>query len=278
MLPQCGGLPWLLLMVTTLYIVQGLVQGLCSSIPIYLASYKASWKQQGTFSWVSYPLSLKILWAPLIDAVYSHRLGGRQQTWLAPIQLTSGMILIITSFYLKSLLVNLHVASLTAIFFLMYFLISAHDIVVDGWSVTLFTVFNPQWSSTCQIVGGMLGAIFRFDRSDDAGVRRISPTDTFAPRSLTSSPVARVIFSPPVYSRLWSFDNGCRQPLSFIKLIFWNKPVVGSSRVHSASWRADRLDTALPSSSVCPLLVFALLDTELSGNFPQTNNTGVRLL
>lgn len=147
-------------MVIALYIVQGLMQGLCSSIPIYLASYKASWKQQGTFSWVSYPLSFKILWAPLIDAVYSHRLGGRPQTWLPLVQLAMGAIMIVTSFYLRWLLVNLHVASLTVIFFFMYFLISAHDIVVDGWSVTLFTVFNPQWSSTCQIIGEMLGQFF----------------------------------------------------------------------------------------------------------------------
>ncbi|CAF1024822.1 unnamed protein product [Rotaria sordida] len=68
-----------------LYILQGFIQGFTTSIPLYLASYKASWQQQGTFSWVSYPFSFKVVWAPIIDSFQSRRFG-RYQTWLIPIQ------------------------------------------------------------------------------------------------------------------------------------------------------------------------------------------------
>jgi PAT family acetyl-CoA transporter-like MFS transporter 1 len=142
---QQNGLVWLILMMIILYTIQGVIQGFATSISLFLASYNASWKQQGTYSWVSYPFSFKILWAPIIDSVYTHRIGGRHQTWLVPVQLPIGIILISLSFYLESLLINLRIIILTIIFFFVYFLIASQDIVVDGWSVVLFATSNPQW-------------------------------------------------------------------------------------------------------------------------------------
>ncbi|CAF1200782.1 unnamed protein product [Rotaria sordida] len=103
---------WYILTIIILYILQGVITGFGASIPIYLRFYKASWQEQGTYSWVSYPFSFKILWAPIIDSVYSRRFG-RNQTWLIPIQLLIGIILIILSFYLEYLLVNLQIILLT---------------------------------------------------------------------------------------------------------------------------------------------------------------------
>ncbi|CAF0951926.1 unnamed protein product [Adineta steineri] len=148
---------WRILLILILYALQGLIQGFIVSIPLYLASYSASWKEQGTFSWVSYPFSFKILWAPLIDSIYSRRIGGRHRTWLIPVQILIGIILIVLSFYLESLLVNLQVVTLAIVFFSLCFLIATQDVVVDGWSVLLFTNSNPQWSSTCQSIGEMIG-------------------------------------------------------------------------------------------------------------------------
>jgi PAT family acetyl-CoA transporter-like MFS transporter 1 len=147
---------WRILLITILYILQGVVQGLKTAIPLFLVSYKASWQQQATFSWVAYPFSLKILWAPIVDSIYSRRLG-RQLTWLIPIQIIIGIILIILSIYLESLLINLQIITLTIIFFLIYVLIATQDIIVDGWSVILFASSNLQWSSTCQTIGQVIG-------------------------------------------------------------------------------------------------------------------------
>ncbi|CAF1129391.1 unnamed protein product [Adineta steineri] len=145
-----------ILLIIILYLLQGFIQGLTSSIQLYLASYKASWQQQATFSWVFYPFSLKILWAPILDSVYYYRFG-RYLTWLIPIQITIGIILITISFYLESLLINLEILPLTFIFIIIYFLIASQDIVVDGWSVVLFSSSNPQWASTGQTIGQVIG-------------------------------------------------------------------------------------------------------------------------
>lgn len=145
-----------ILIIIILYLLQGFVQGFTVSNQLYLATYKASWQEQGTFSWLYYPFSFKILWAPILDSIYHYRFG-RYVTWLIPIQITIGIIFIILSFYLESLLMNLRILTLTMIFFVIYFLIASQDIVVDGWSVLLFTSSNPQWASTCQTIGQVIG-------------------------------------------------------------------------------------------------------------------------
>ncbi|CAF0978227.1 unnamed protein product [Adineta ricciae] len=148
---------WDILIIGTLYLLQGVLQGFGQSMPLYLASHKASWKQQGIFSLVSYPYSFKILWAPVLDSVYSRRFG-RHQTWLVPTQFLIGVILFILGFYLEFLLKNSCVVELTIIFFFTCLLMSIQDVVVDGWAVSLFKNINPQWASTCQSIGQTLGA------------------------------------------------------------------------------------------------------------------------
>ncbi|CAF4958509.1 unnamed protein product, partial [Rotaria sp. Silwood1] len=111
-----------ILTIIILYLLQGFVQGFTASIQLYLAFYKASWQEQGIFSWTFYPFSLKILWAPILDSIYHYRFG-RYLTWLIPIQIT----------------------------------IASQDVVVDGLSVLLFANLNPQWASTCQTIGQVIG-------------------------------------------------------------------------------------------------------------------------
>ena len=145
-----------ILIIIILYLLQGYIHAFKISIPLFLASYKASWQQQGTFSWVSYPFSFKILWAPIIESIYNDRFG-RYLTWLLPIQTIVGLILVTLSFYLESLLVNLQIVTLTIIYSIVYFLIASQDIVVDGWSVAIFASSNLQWASTCQTLGQDIG-------------------------------------------------------------------------------------------------------------------------
>ncbi|CAF1184989.1 unnamed protein product [Rotaria sp. Silwood1] len=95
MLLEKNVLIWYILIIIILYILQGFIQGFTTSIPLYLVSYKASWQQQGTFSWVSYPFSFKIVWAPIIDPFQSRRFG-RYQTWLVPIQLIIALVYLMT--------------------------------------------------------------------------------------------------------------------------------------------------------------------------------------
>jgi PAT family acetyl-CoA transporter-like MFS transporter 1 len=45
-----------------LYVLQGIPAGLSFSIPLILSSRKVSYADQGTFSFASWPFSMKLLW------------------------------------------------------------------------------------------------------------------------------------------------------------------------------------------------------------------------
>lgn len=51
---------------------------------------RLSYAQIGTFSLAAYPYSLKLLWSPIVDSVYSSR-WGRRKTWIIPIQVRNKM-------------------------------------------------------------------------------------------------------------------------------------------------------------------------------------------
>ena len=150
-----------ILLLLLLYLLQGVVIGLILAVPLYLDSRGAKWKEQGTFNFVAYPFSIKLAWAPIIDAVYISRIG-RRKTWLVPLQLLIGLSLFLLSFRLSALIDQLQIESLTWIFFVVYVLLASQDICVDGWALTLLANSNLQWASTCQTVGQTLGRFIGF--------------------------------------------------------------------------------------------------------------------
>lgn len=143
-------------LIVVLYFLQGMNLGLTACMPIFLATRGATWKDQGTFNFAYYPFSFKLLWAPLIDAVYSNRFG-RRKSWLVPIQLIMAGIFMFLSFYAQSFIDAGHVTLLAIIFFGIMFLTATQDICVDGLAISLFSATNSQWTSTSQTVGQTLG-------------------------------------------------------------------------------------------------------------------------
>ncbi|CAF4247079.1 unnamed protein product [Rotaria sp. Silwood2] len=133
-----------------------LTLGLTGSLPLILVAQGATWKDRGTFNFAFYPFSFKLIWAPLIDALYIKRFG-RRKSWLVPIQLSMAGILLLLSFYVESFITNLRIILLTMIFIFLVFLTATQDICVDGLAITLFSVTNPQWASTSQTVGQTFG-------------------------------------------------------------------------------------------------------------------------
>lgn len=89
-----------------LYFMQGLPLGLAGSIPFILSSKKASFSDQGTYSFVFWPFSLKLLWAPLVDSLFIKRFG-RRKTWLVPIQLIIGILMISLATTAQDILYNI---------------------------------------------------------------------------------------------------------------------------------------------------------------------------
>ena len=72
-----------------LYVLQGIPLGLAGSIPYLLTSRSVSYKDQAMFSFAFWPFSVKLLWAPIVDAVYLSAFG-RRKSWLVPIQYVIG--------------------------------------------------------------------------------------------------------------------------------------------------------------------------------------------
>ncbi|KAF4793749.1 Acetyl-coenzyme A transporter 1 [Turdus rufiventris] len=142
-------------------LVKGIPLGLAGSVPLILQSKNASYTDQAFFSFVFWPFSLKLLWAPLVDAVYL-RGFGRRKSWLVPTQYVLGLFMIYMSTQVDALLGDGHgrgpdVLALTVTFFLFEFLAATQDIAVDGWALTMLSRENVGYASTCNSVGQTAG-------------------------------------------------------------------------------------------------------------------------
>ncbi|XP_061637724.1 acetyl-coenzyme A transporter 1 isoform X2 [Phyllopteryx taeniolatus] len=142
-----------------LYVLQGIPLGLAGSIPLILQSKNVSYKDQAVFSFVFWPFSLKLLWAPLVDALYFSKFG-RRKSWLVPTQYLLGLFMLYLSLRVDSLLQREggpNIIALTSVFFMLAFLAATQDIAVDGWALTMLSRENVGYASTCNSVGQTAG-------------------------------------------------------------------------------------------------------------------------
>ncbi len=79
-----------------LYVLQGIPLGLTGSIPLILQSRHVAYKDQAIFSFAFWPFSVKLLWAPIVDSLFSRRMG-RRKSWLIPTQYLIGLFIIVLS-------------------------------------------------------------------------------------------------------------------------------------------------------------------------------------
>lgn len=124
-----------------LYLLQGIPLGLISAIPLLLQNRNIGYKEQAQFSFVYWPFSLKLLWAPIVDSLYNSRMG-RRKTWLVPTQYVLGLFMLYLSskvnYYLGEGESSMpDIRSLTLSFFFLNFLAATQDIAVDGWALTM---------------------------------------------------------------------------------------------------------------------------------------------
>ncbi|KIW50022.1 hypothetical protein PV05_11646 [Exophiala xenobiotica] len=151
------------LLLCLLYFLQGIPMGLASgSVPFLLKSY-LSYGQIGIFSLAIYPYSLKLLWSPIVDAVWSRRFG-RRKSWITPIQTVSGLSMIYLGGRIDELMKRAGekdgsgVWGFTGWWFLLVFLCATQDIAVDGWAISLLSMQNISYASTAQTVGLTAGS------------------------------------------------------------------------------------------------------------------------
>lgn len=150
-----------------LYTLQGIPLGLSESVSYLLQEKGISYEEQGIFDSVSWPFSLKLLWAPIVDACYV-KAFGRRKTWLIPVQLLIGACLVLSPSYVDNLMggddgqQHPQVWKLTTFFFSLYFLCATQDIAVDGWALTMLSKKNVAYASVCNAAGQTFGFFLAF--------------------------------------------------------------------------------------------------------------------
>lgn len=150
-----------------LYTLQGIPMGLCGSIPLIMKERGVSYEGLSLFSLVSVPFSLKLIWAPLVDSCYFKSIG-RRKTWIIPVQILTGIVMLGAAPYVDSWMGNIdsaadgdfvgpQVAVLTTFFLFLYFLMATQDIIVDGWALTILSRENVGYASVCNSIGQSFG-------------------------------------------------------------------------------------------------------------------------
>lgn len=141
-----------------LYFLQGIPMGLASGSVPFLLKKRLSYGQIGVFSLAAYPYSLKLLWSPIVDAVWSPTLG-RRKSWILPIQMCSGLGMLYLGSQVEAMMVTAGASdgsgvwNFTYWWFMLVFLCATQDIAVDGWALTLLSPPNLSYASTAQTVG-----------------------------------------------------------------------------------------------------------------------------
>lgn len=127
------------LLLVSLYFLQGIPMGLAiGSVPIILKRH-LSYSQVGVFTLATYPYSLKLLWSPIVDAVWSP-VPGRRKSWILPVQMCSGIAMIYLGSRIKQMMVVAGAKDGSGIWpftwwwFFLVFLCATQDIAVDGKS------------------------------------------------------------------------------------------------------------------------------------------------
>jgi len=180
-----------------LYTLQGIPMGLSASIPFLIqqkirlaassttttaqlagsvastvapaltarAAARLSYKANAIFALCSWPFSLKLLWAPIVDACFLKGFG-RRKSWLVPVQALAGLLMVSGANFVERQLglgvghtigETINVKGVTAFFFALYFLMATQDIAVDGWALTMLSKKNRGRGPVCNSIGQNIG-------------------------------------------------------------------------------------------------------------------------
>ena len=152
-----------LALLIVLYCLQGIPLGLTMGSLPYLLQPKLSYSAIGTFSLAGYPYSLKLLWSPIVDAIYSVGVG-RRKSWILPVQALVGVLLLYIGMHADTWIeqASSQLTTLTSFFFLLVLLCATQDIAVDGWALTLLSEENLSYASTAQTIGLNTGYFMSF--------------------------------------------------------------------------------------------------------------------
>ncbi|PYH93422.1 acetyl coenzyme A transporter [Aspergillus ellipticus CBS 707.79] len=192
------------MLLCVLYFLQGIPMGLATgSVPFLLKPY-LSYGQIGVFSLASYPYSLKLLWSPIVDAIWSRRFG-RRKSWITPVQVIAGLAMIYLGGRIEEMMKaagangGAGVWNFTYWWFLLVFFCATQDIAVDGWAITLMSPPNISYASTAQTVGLTAGHFLSYT------VFLAFNSADFANRWFRAIPAEGGLLSLGTYLKFWGW-------------------------------------------------------------------------
>ena len=150
-----------------LYFLQGIPLGLATGSVPFLLKNHMSYGEIGIFSLASYPYSLKLFWSPIVDALWSPKVG-RRKSWILPIQLLSGIGMLWLGSKVEGMMEltgkpgGPTIWGFTGWWFFLVLMCATQDIAVDGWALTLLTPGNVSYASTAQTVGLTAGQFLSY--------------------------------------------------------------------------------------------------------------------
>ncbi|EUC33149.1 hypothetical protein COCVIDRAFT_22870 [Bipolaris victoriae FI3] len=191
------------LLLVLLYFLQGIPMGLAHGSVPFLLKHSVSYAAIGVFSLAAYPYSLKLLWSPIVDAVWSPTVG-RRKSWILPIQTISGFSMIWLGKNINRMMkeageTDSGVWTFTWWWFALVFLCATQDIAVDGWALTLLSKENLAYASTAQTVGLTAGQFLSYT------VFLAFNSKDFANRWFRSTPAETGIMELDGYLSFWGW-------------------------------------------------------------------------
>ena len=142
-----------------------------SASSVAATAARDSYNANAIFALCSWPFSLKLLWAPIVDACYLKRRYGRRKSWIVPVQSAAGLLMIFGANFVERQLglgpghtlgESINVKGVTAFFFVLYFLMATQDIAVDGWALTMLSKKNRGRGPICNSIGQNIGYFLSF--------------------------------------------------------------------------------------------------------------------
>ncbi|KAJ8657921.1 hypothetical protein O0I10_006449 [Lichtheimia ornata] len=188
------------ILLVVLYMLQGVPVGLSfGSIPFLLKS-QLSYSQIAVFSLSSWPYSLKFLWSPIVDAIYSPQLG-RRKSWIIPIQILIGILFLMLGQHIDGIMASEHIPIyyLTGAFLGTIFFCATQDIAVDGWALTLLSKDSLSYASTAQTIGLNIGYFLSFT------VFLALSSPEFSNKYIWAEPKEVGIVQLGAYMQFWAF-------------------------------------------------------------------------
>lgn len=135
-----------------LYFLQGVPMGLAMGSVPFLLKHRLSYGQIGVFTLASYPYSMKLLWSPIVDAIWSPRVG-RRKSWIVPVQAVSAVMLLWLGGQAEKLMDEAanRLYFFTWVFFCLVMLCATQDIAVDGVCLPLRVARPGQLLTACRL-------------------------------------------------------------------------------------------------------------------------------